>query len=118
MYVHTYPFIMYWPRLFVVIFQEVLEIHPCIKFRLPRLSVSYMHIHMPLEMYWPRVYFEILTMTMFVGSQGFISLPSFVLLSAAVSEIHELNRKKKKEKETNNFENGYFQFNNFPMHVI
>ena len=50
-------------------------------------------------------------MPVFVGSQGFISLPSFMLVGAAVSEIRESSRKKK------NFENGYFQFNNFPMHV-
>ena len=33
----------------------------------------------------------ILTMTMFVMSQSFISLPSFMFFSAAVSEIHDLN---------------------------
>ena len=47
-------------------------------------------------------------------SPGFISLPSFMLLSAAVSEIRESNRNKK-EKKKNNFENGYFHF---LMHVI
>ena len=40
-------------------------------------------------------------MTLFVGSQRFISLPSFIFVSAAVSEIRESNRKKKKEKEKN-----------------
>ena len=35
---------------------------------------------------------------MFVGSQSFLSLPSFMFVSAAVSEIHELNQNKKKEK--------------------
>ena len=35
-------------------------------------------------------------MPMFVGSQSFISLPSFMFVSAVVSEIREL---KKKEKE-------------------
>ena len=45
-------------------------------------------------------------MTVFVGSQSFISLPSF---SAAVSEIHESNRNKK------NLQNGYFQFNTFQI---
>ena len=43
-------------------------------------------------------------MPMFVGSQSFISLPSFMFVSAAVSEIREL-----KEKETNN---------SFPGHII
>ena len=52
-------------------------------------------------------------MTMFVMSQSFISLPSFMFVSAAVSEIHDLNQNKKK----NNFENAYFQFNTFPGHI-
>ena len=46
-------------------------------------------------------------MPMFVGSQNFISLPSFMFVSAAVSEIHELNQNKEK-KEKNNSEIGYF----------
>ena len=37
-------------------------------------------------------------MPMFVGSQSFISLPSFMFVSAVVSEIREL-KKKEKEKE-------------------
>ena len=41
-------------------------------------------------------------MPMFVGSQSFISLPSFMFVSAVVSEIREL--KKEKEKEKNNSE--------------
>ena len=40
-------------------------------------------------------------MTLFVGSQSFISLPSFMFVSAAVSELRELNQKKKKKKEKN-----------------
>ena len=56
----------------------------------------------------------ILTMTMFVMSHSFISLPSFMFVNAAVSDIHDLNQKKKKEK---NFENGYFQFTTFPRHI-
>ena len=51
-------------------------------------------------------------MPMFVGSQSFISLPSFMFVSAVVSEIREL----KKEKE--NSEIDYFQFNTFPGHKI
>ena len=38
-------------------------------------------------------------MTLFVGSQSFISLPSFMRVSAAVSELRESNQNKKKEKE-------------------
>ena len=53
-------------------------------------------------------------MPMFVGSQSFISLPSFMLVSAVVSEIREL----KKEKEKKNSEIDYFQFNTFPGHII
>ena len=39
---------------------------------------------------------------MFIESQNFICLPSFMFVSAAVSKIHELNRNKKKKKEKNN----------------
>ena len=39
----------------------------------------------------------ILTMAMFIKSQSFISLPSFMFVSAAVSEIHDLNQNKKFE---------------------
>ena len=43
-------------------------------------------------------------MPLFVGSQSFISLPSFMFVGAMVSEIHELNEKKeKKEKEKEEF---------------
>ena len=51
---------------------------------------------------------NILNMT-FVGSQSFISPPSFMFVSAAVGEIHELNQNKEKE-EKNNSEIGYFHF--------
>ena len=54
-------------------------------------------------------------MPMFVGSQSFISLPSFMFVSAVVSEIRELKEKKKKKK---NSEIDYFQFNTFPGHLI
>ena len=56
-------------------------------------------------------------MTLFVGPQSYISPPSFMFVSAAVSEIHELNQNKKK-KEKKNYEIGYFQFNTFPGHII
>ena len=59
-------------------------------------------------------------MPMFVGSQSFISLPSFMFVSAVVSEIRELKKKEKekeKEKEKNS-EIDYFQFNTFPGHII
>ena len=40
-------------------------------------------------------------MPMFVGSQSFISLPSFMFVSAVVSEIFESKEKEKKEKKKN-----------------
>ena len=49
-------------------------------------------------------------MPMFVGSQSFISLPSFMFVSAAVSELRESNQNKE--------ENDYFQFKTFPGHII
>ena len=58
-----------------------------------------------------------LHMPMFVGSQSFISLPSFMFVSAVVSEIRELNQNKKKKKEKSS-EIGYFQFNTFSGHKI
>ena len=55
-------------------------------------------------------------MPMFIGSQSFISLPSFMFVSAVVSEIRELKEKKKKKEE--NSEIDYFQFNTFPGDLI
>ena len=57
-------------------------------------------------------------MPMFVGSQSFISLPSFMFVSAVVSEIRELKEKKEKKKKKNSSEIDYFQFNTFPRHLI
>ena len=39
-------------------------------------------------------------MPMFVGSQSFISLPSFMFVSAVVSEIRELKKEKEKENSS------------------
>ena len=73
--------------------------------------ISYMHLHAPFIMYCLRfvvVFQEIncLNMPMFVGSQSFISLPSFMFVSAVVSEIRELKEKEeeKEEKKKNNSE--------------
>ena len=52
-------------------------------------------------------------MPMFIGSQSVISLPSFMFVSAVVSEIRDLKEKKKKNSEID-----YFQFNTFPGHII
>ena len=49
------------------------------------------------------IVYILLNMPMFVGSQSFISLPSFMFVSAVVSEIREL-KEKKKEKEKKNSE--------------
>ena len=57
-------------------------------------------------------------MPMFVGSQSFISLPSFMFVSAVVSEICESKEKEKEKKKKNNSEIDYFQFNTFPGHII
>ena len=60
-------------------------------------------------------------MPMFVGSQSFISLPSFMFVSAVVSEICESKEKEKekdKKKKKKNSEIDYFQFNSFPGHII
>ena len=46
-------------------------------------------------------------MTLFVGSQSFISPPNFMFVSAAVSEICELNQNEKKNA-----------INTFPAHII
>ena len=65
--------------------------------------VNYMHIHMPplYNVLLARLFvvvFQEINMPIFVGSQSFISLPSFMFVSAVVSEIREL---KEKEKEKN-----------------
>ena len=77
-----------------------------------------MPIHVPFIMYCLRLFVVVVCccfkLPMFVGSQSFISLPSFMFVSAVVSEIREL--KKEKEKEKNNSEMDYFQFNTFPVH--
>ena len=58
-------------------------------------------------------------MPMFVRSQSFISLPSFMFVSAVVSEICESKEKEKEKEEKKNYsEIDYFQFNTFPGHII
>ena len=53
-------------------------------------------------------------MPMFVGSQSFIPLPSFMLVSAVVSDIRELKEKEKKKEK----KNSEIPFNTFPGHLI
>ena len=81
--------------------------------------VSYMHTHAPFIMYCSRLFvvfqeINCLHTFMFVGSLSFISLPSFMFVSAVASEIHVLNQNKEKK----NSEIDYFQFNTFPGHII
>ena len=66
-----------------------------------------MHIHVPIIMYCPKLFvvvskekivYILLNMPMFVRSQSFISLPSFVSVSAPVSETREWKQEEKKEK--------------------
>ena len=55
-------------------------------------------------------------MPMFVGSQSFIPLLSFMFFSAVVSEICELKEKEKEKKvKKNNFEIAFYTF---PWHLI
>ena len=53
-------------------------------------------------------------MTMFVMSQSFISLPSFMFVSATVSEIHDLNQNK---KERIIYTMVIFNFTTFPRRI-
>ena len=57
-------------------------------------------------------------MPMFVESQSFISLPSFMFVSAAVSELRESNPEQEEKEKKNNSEIDYFQFKTFPGHII
>ena len=80
-----------------------------------------MHVHAPFIMYSSRLFVVVfqelncLHMTVFVGSQNFIPLPSFMFVIAAVSELCESNQNKEKEKK--NSEIGYFQSNTFPRYI-
>ena len=72
--------------------------------------ISYMRIHAPFIMYCLRlfvvVFQEINCLHTFKHayvrrSQSFISLPSFMFVSAVVSEIRELKKKEKEEEKKN-----------------
>ena len=95
----------------MLVVMQGLEIYPCVKFRLAQSFLCQLHAHTyAIQNVLAEAVFVVfreircLTMTMFVKSQSFISLPSFMFVSATVSEICESNQNKK-EKE--NFENGY-----------
>ena len=64
--------------------------------------VSFMHIHVHFIMYCSLLFsiYILLNMTMFIGSQSFISLPGFVFVSAPVSELCELKQNKEKKKNS------------------
>ena len=104
---------MYWPRLLVAnlilnfhydVGCQGLEIYLCIKFHL-RGSVTCTYMYAIINALADIVFrkdifvYIILTMTMFVRSQSFIALPSFMFVGAAVSECNQNKRKEKK----NNF---------------
>ena len=63
--------------------------------------VSYTQIHVSFIMYCSRLFVVVfqegncLHTFKFVGSQSFISPPSFMFVSAMISEIRELNQNKK-----------------------
>ena len=67
-------------------------------------SVFLCQLHAHIHRYWPRLFLKktlftyTLTVTMFAASQSSVSLLSFMVVSAAVSEIHGSNQNKK-EKE-------------------
>ena len=79
-----------------------------------------MHIQVPFIMYCSRLFVVVfqeikcLNTTMFVGSQSFISPPSFMFVTAQVSEIHE----SRQNREKKNSKIGCFQFNTLPGHII
>ena len=77
----------------------------CIKFRLPPCQLHAHTCPVYNVLLKAVVVFQEFSMTLFIGSQSFISPPSFMFVSAADSEIRELNRNKKKNSEI-----GYFQF--------
>ena len=120
-----YPFKMHRLRLFVVVFQEIqcllkfhcevgrqgIDIYPCIKLSFlpqcfPLSAICIIHISIKNVLAetvlcgFPRKYsvYIILTVTMFVTSQSFISLPCFMFVSAAVSEIHGLEPEQEGEE--------------------
>ena len=78
----------------------------------------YIHIGVPFITYCSRLFVVVfqemncLHMMSFVGSLSYISPPSFMFVSVAVSEIRELNQNNK------NSEISYFQFNTFPGHIM
>ena len=76
-----------------------------IKFSLPQW-----HVHAPFIMYCSTLFVvfqerNCLHILLFVGSQSFISLPTFMFFSAAVSELCKSNLNKEEKK---NSEIGYF----------
>ena len=112
--IHTYPFIMYILAEAVCYFQKILNFHyddgrqgleidPCIKFCFPQsfsLSVTCTYIcqskciGQDCFLLFSKKH---IVYIIFVRSWSFISLPSFIFVSAAVSEIRESNRNKKEK---------------------
>ena len=103
---------MHWLGLFIV-FQEIqnfhydvgrqgIEIYPCIKFVFNGVFLCQLHAHIYAikNVFAETVVFQEtqglhnFNNDVFVMSQSFISLPSFMFVSAVVSEIHDLNQSK------------------------
>ena len=72
-----------------------------------------MHIHVPFIMYCSRLVVQEINMTMFVESQSFISLPSFMFVSAPVSELIVSRSRTRRITEI-----VHFQFKAFPGYII
>ena len=72
--------------------------------------VSYIHIHMPLRMYWPRLFFVVFQEIQCLHNFNHDDVRQVTELylstkfHAAVSEIHDLNQNKEEK-----FENGNLQ---------
>ena len=90
-----------------------IEIYTCIKFHLQLHAHTCPIYNVVLEVgccCFPRNDI-VLNLTLFIGSQNFISPPSFTFVGAVVSEICELNQNKKKRILK-------LQFKTFPGHII
>ena len=75
-------------------------------YKVDSVFLCQLHAHtLPLRMYWPRLFSKILTMTMFITSQSFISLLSFIFVSAVVSELEPEQEEEEKflKRSTNHF---------------
>ena len=75
-----------------------IEIYTCIRFCLHSVFLCQFHAHIYLYCLLPRNDI-LLNLKLFIRSHNLISLPSFMFVSAVVSEIRELNQNKKEKKK-------------------